>query len=51
MLPVQTEFQWLQDDGPRKMVLDQFEWDSELPAETFIPEIPTDFILEANSKD
>ena len=49
MLPLKTEFQWLQDDGPRKMVLDQFEWNSELPAETFIPEIPADFTLEANS--
>jgi outer membrane lipoprotein-sorting protein len=49
MLPVKTEFQWLQDDGPRKMVLDQFEWNPELPAETFIPEIPANFALEANS--
>jgi outer membrane lipoprotein-sorting protein len=49
MLPVKTEFQWLQDDGPRKMVQDQFEWNPELPAETFIPEIPADFALEANS--
>jgi len=48
MLPVKTEFQWLQDDGPRKMVLDQFEWNPELPAETFIPEIPDDFTLEAD---
>ena len=49
MLPVKMEFDWLQDDGPRKRVLDQFEWDPELPPETFIPEIPADFTLEANS--
>jgi outer membrane lipoprotein-sorting protein len=49
MLPVKMEFEWLQDDGPRKMVQDQFEWDPELPAETFIPNIPADFTLEANS--
>jgi outer membrane lipoprotein-sorting protein len=51
MLPVKMEFQWLQDDGPRKMVLDQFEWDPELPAETFIPEIPAGFTPEENSDD
>ena len=49
MLPVKMEFDWLQDDGPRKMVMDQFEWDPELPAETFIPGIPPDFTLEAKS--
>jgi len=49
MLPVKMEFDWLQADGPRKMVMDQFEWDPELPAETFIPEIPADFTLEVNS--
>jgi len=49
MLPVKMEFEWLQDDGPRKMVKDQFEWDPELPAETFIPNIPADFTLEADS--
>jgi len=26
-----------------------FEWNAELPPETFIPEIPADFTLEANS--
>ena len=48
-LPVKTEFEWVQDDGPRKMVKDQFEWDPELPAETFIPNIPADFTPEANN--
>jgi len=48
-LPVKTQFDWLQDDGPRKRIQDQFEWDPELPAETFIPEIPADFTLEADS--
>jgi outer membrane lipoprotein-sorting protein len=30
-------------------VLDKFEWNAELPTETFIPKIPPDFTLEANS--
>ena len=49
MLPVRVESEGLQDDGPRKQVLDQFEWNPELSAETFIPEIPDDFTLEVNS--
>jgi outer membrane lipoprotein-sorting protein len=50
-LPVRMEFEWLQDDGPRLMVKDQFQWDPELPAETFIPEIPLDFeFVELNEK-
>jgi outer membrane lipoprotein-sorting protein len=49
MLPVKLQFQWLQDDGPTKRMLDQFEWNPELPAETFIPEIPADFTPQANS--
>jgi len=48
-LPVKMEFAWLQDDGPRKMIKDQFEWDADLPVETFIPEIPADFTPEENS--
>ena len=48
MLPVKMEFEWLQDDGPRKMIKVQFEWNAELPVETFVPEIPADFTLEAN---
>jgi hypothetical protein len=48
MLPVTMKFEWLQDDGPRKKVKDQFEWNADLPAETFIPEVPADFTLEAN---
>ncbi len=49
MLPVKIESEWLQDDGPRKLVMDQFEWDAELPVETFVPEIPADFTPEANN--
>ncbi len=48
-LPVKLEFEWLQDDGPRKIVRDQFEWNAELPAETFTPEVPTDYTLEIRS--
>ncbi|MHC4426557.1 MAG: zf-HC2 domain-containing protein [Planctomycetota bacterium] len=42
-LPVKVESDWLQDDGPRRMVKDQFEWNPELPADLFIPEIPEGF--------
>lgn len=44
MLPVKMEFAWLQDDGPKKQVLDQFEWNPNLPADTFIPKIPAGFV-------
>jgi hypothetical protein len=42
-LPVKVESEWLQDDGPRIMVKDQFEWNPEFPADLFIPEIPEGF--------
>jgi len=45
-LPVRIEDEWLEDDGPRMIVKDQFEWDVELPQETFIPDIPTDYTPE-----
>lgn len=45
MLPVKVESDWVQDDGPRKMVSDQFQWNVELPPDTFIPDIPQDFKL------
>ncbi len=44
-LPVKMVFEWLQDDGPRMMVTDQFQWSPDLPEDTFIPEIPEDFVL------
>jgi outer membrane lipoprotein-sorting protein len=44
MLPVRVESEGLQDDGPRKKVLDQFEWNPELPADTFVPVIPEGFM-------
>jgi outer membrane lipoprotein-sorting protein len=50
-LPVRIEHQWLGSDGPIKTVCDQFEWDPELPADTFIPEIPAGFTLEADSEN
>ncbi len=46
MLPVRVEFEWHQEDGPRKKLLDQFEWDAELPADTFVPVIPEGFVLD-----
>lgn len=45
-LPVRIEDEWLQDDGPGIMVKDQFEWNTELPAELFIPDIPNDYTPE-----
>ena len=43
-LPVRMEFEWLQDDGPRRMIREQFEWDPELPGNIFSPpEIPAGF--------
>jgi len=38
MLPVMMKYEWLQDEGLRKRIQDQFEWDADLPVETFIPE-------------
>ena len=43
------EVEWLQDDGPRKTVKDQFQWNPQLATDIFIPEIPADFTLEANN--
>jgi len=43
MLPVMVQHEGLQDDGPRKTVLDQFQWDPKLPADTFVPKIPEGF--------
>ena len=45
-LPIRIEDEWLQDDGPRIIVKDQIEWDVELPQETFMPDIPTDYTPE-----
>jgi outer membrane lipoprotein-sorting protein len=50
-LPVRMEFKWLQDDGPRKTVKHQFEWNLALPAGTFTPYIPEGFtLIEPNEK-
>jgi hypothetical protein len=45
MLPVKVESEWVQDDGPRKRVSDEFQWNVELPPDIFIPDIPQDFKL------
>ena len=42
-------FEWLQDDGPRMMVTDQFQWSPDLPEDTFVPEIPEGFVLVENN--
>ncbi|MBL7154095.1 MAG: hypothetical protein ISS79_10275 [Phycisphaerae bacterium] len=47
-LPVKMAFEWLQDDGPRMIVKDQFEWNPELPEDTFVPEISEGFVLVEN---
>ncbi|MHC4368630.1 MAG: zf-HC2 domain-containing protein [Planctomycetota bacterium] len=45
-LPVRMELEWLEDDGLRKNIRDKFQWNPPLAAETFTPEIPSDFTLE-----
>jgi outer membrane lipoprotein-sorting protein len=45
-LPVRIEDEWLEDDGPRTMIKDQFEWNMEFPIDTFIPDIPKDYTLQ-----
>jgi len=43
-LPVRMEFEWLRDDGKKSvMVKDHFDWNAELPADIFTPQIPPDF--------
>ncbi|MHC4637954.1 MAG: LolA family protein, partial [Planctomycetota bacterium] len=50
LLPVRTEFEWMQDDGPRIHVREEFEWDPELPEDTFTPVIPEGFMLIESDK-
>ena len=50
-LPVRIEDEWLEDDGPRKMIKDQFEWNVKLPPDTFIPDIPKDYTPEQESTE
>ncbi len=40
-LPVKMEFEWLEG----KRITGRFQWNPELPAETFIPNIPAGFEL------
>ena len=42
-LPVRMEFEWLQDDGPRRTIKHQFKWNPKLPADTFTPNVPEGF--------
>jgi outer membrane lipoprotein-sorting protein len=51
-LPVRIEFEYWQPDGKTKKVRirDRFEWNPELPADTFRPKIPESFEL-ADSGD
>ncbi|UCG48989.1 MAG: zf-HC2 domain-containing protein [Phycisphaerales bacterium] len=45
-LPVRLEFRSVSDDGVRRLqVWDQFQWDPELPEDTFVPQIPAGFTL------
>jgi hypothetical protein len=46
-LPVRMEFVWPHDDGTGTSVTvtDQFQWDPNLPADLFVPQIPADFAL------
>jgi outer membrane lipoprotein-sorting protein len=46
-LPVRMEFEYSQSDGKTRSIRirDQFQWDPELPPDTFVPEIPNGFSL------
>ncbi len=45
-LPVRLEFRSVSDDGVQRLqVWDQFQWNPELPEDTFVPQIPTGFKL------
>ncbi|MHC4659685.1 MAG: hypothetical protein ACYS83_11015 [Planctomycetota bacterium] len=47
-LPERTEFVWLEDGKlrqPMKIPKDQFQWNPELPSETFAPGMPEGFTL------
>jgi len=46
-LPVRIEFEWWQDNQTKKSVrvLDNFDWNPELPDDTFTPKIPEGFTL------
>ena len=45
-LPVKTEFAWVQTEGPRREIREQFQWNPAFPAETLKPEIPEDFTVK-----
>jgi anti-sigma factor RsiW len=50
-LPVRLEFETVSDDGiQRRQVWDQFEWNPELPEDTFVPQIPGGFTLAEPSE-
>gem|GEM_PF-603921 len=43
-LPVRLEFRSVSDDGVRRRQLwDQFQWNPELPEDTFVPQVPAGF--------
>ena len=44
-LPVRTELQWPRRDGSgtARLVMDQFQWDPQLPEDYFVPKIPAGF--------
>jgi outer membrane lipoprotein-sorting protein len=46
-LPVRMEFEYWQSDGKTRSIRirNQFQWDPELPPDTFVPEIPKGFSL------
>jgi outer membrane lipoprotein-sorting protein len=50
-LPVKMEFEYLHksDGEPRRSVTDRFEWNAEIPAETFEPDVPEDFTVKEQS--
>jgi outer membrane lipoprotein-sorting protein len=45
-LPVRTEFEWVQTEGARRQIREQFQWNPAFDAETFKPEIPENFAVK-----
>lgn len=45
-LPVKTEFEWVQTEGPRLDIRETFQWNPAFPAETFTPTIPEDYTAQ-----
>ena len=45
-LPVKTESEWVQTDGPRSEIRETFQWNPAFPPDTFTPTIPDNFTAQ-----